>query len=186
MDGSKTKSITLFLMMGLTVIGLVTYVFVFLPKQRGDTLGSKNLVLDSPVQRWNLTYLQEGIIPFGEGNREWLSIEVSDGSNIYSSTEGIVVSTSNNIVSIDVGDSFYIEYSSIRSPKVYEADIISKGEALGRVDGDYLNVRIKNVRDREYVCPYSYYNDFTKDLLDEAGDILEKEVMFCEKESLDY
>jgi len=186
MDGSKTKSITLFLMMGLTVIGLVTYVFVFLPKQRGDTLGSKNLVLDSPIQRWNLTYLQEGIIPFGEGNREWLSIEVSDGSNVYSSTEGVVVSTSNSIVSVDVGDGFYIEYSSIPNSKVYEADIISKGQALGSVDGDYLNVRIKNVRGREYVCPYSYFNDFTKDLLDEVGEVLEKDVVMCGKDSLDY
>jgi len=67
MEAKQTKSITLFLMMGLTVIGLVTYVFVFLPKQKGDTLGSKNLVLDSPVQRWNLRYTDEGIIPFGGG-----------------------------------------------------------------------------------------------------------------------
>lgn len=186
MDASKTKSITLFLMMGLTVIGLVTYVFVFLPKQKGDTLGSKNLVLDSPVQRWNLKYLQEGIVPFGEGNREWLSIEVSDGSSIFSSTEGTVVSTGNNIISVDVGDGFYIEYSPIPNSRVYEADIISKGETLGSIDGDYLNLRIKNVRDREYVCPYEYFNDYTKDLLDEAGDVLEKDIVICDKESLDY
>jgi hypothetical protein len=173
-------------MMGLVVIGLVTYVFVFLPKQRGDALGSKNLVLDAPIQRWNLTYLQEGIIPFGEGNREWLSIEVSDGSSVYSSTEGVVVSTSNNIVSVDVGDGFYIEYSSIPSPKVDEADIISKGETLGSIDGDYLNVRIKNIRDRKYVCPYGYFNSFTKDLLNEVGEILEKEIVICGKDSLDY
>ncbi len=186
MDASQTKSITLFLMMGLTVIGLVTYVFVFLPKQKGDALGTKNLVLDSPVQRWNLTYMQEGIIPFGEGNREWFSIEVGDGSSVYSSTEGIVVSTKHNVVSVDVGDGFYIEYSPIPESRVYEADIISKGENLGSVRGEYLNLRIKNVRDREYVCPYAYFNAFTKDLLGEAGDILEKEVVMCEKESLDY
>jgi hypothetical protein len=186
MDGSKTKSITLFLMMGLTVIGLITYVFVFLPKQRGNTLGSKNLVLDCPVQRWNLKYMEEGIIPFGEGNREWLSIEVNDGSNIFSSTEGIVVSTANNIISIDVGDGFYIEYSPISSSSVYEADIISKGRSLGFVEGNYLNMRIRNLRDREYVCPYIYFNSFTKDLLEEAGDILEKDIVICEKDSLDY
>jgi len=186
MDASETKSITLFLMMGLTVIGLVVYVFVFLPKERRDTLGSKDLVLDSPVQRWNLTYMQEGIIPFGEGNREWLSIEVSDGSSVYSSTEGIVVSTSNNIVSVDVGDGFYIEYSPISSTNVHEADIISKGQSLGDVEGGYLNMRIRNVRDREYVCPYGYFNDYTRDLLKEVGDILEKEVVMCGKESLDY
>ncbi len=186
MNASQTKSITLFLMMGLTVIGLITYVFVFLPKQKGDTLGSKNLVLDAPVQRWNLRYMQEGIIPFGEGNREWFSIEVSDGSNVYSSTEGIVVSTKNSIISVDVGDGFYVEYSPIPESRVSEADIISKGEGLGSVRWEYLNLRIKNVRDREYVCPYTYFNDFTKDLLEKAGDILEKEIVMCEKESLDY
>lgn len=186
MDASKIKSITLFLMMGLTIIGLVTYVFVFLPKQRGDTLGSKNLVLDSPIQRWNLKYMQEGIIPFGEGNREWLSIEVSDGSNIFSSTEGVVVSTSNRIVSIDIGDGFYIEYSPIPDSRVYEADIISKGETLGRIEGEYLNLRIKNVRDKEYVCPYEYFNDYTKNLLDEAGKVLDRDIVICGKESLDY
>lgn len=186
MDAKETKSITLFLMMGLTIIGLVTYVFVFLPKQRGDTLGSKNLVLDSPIQRWNLTYLQEGIVPFGEGNREWFSIEVSDGSSVFSSTDGIVVSTSNKIVSVDVGDGFYIEYSPISNFSVYEADIISKGQSLGSVEGEYLNLRIKNVRDREYVCPYGYFNSFTKALLEEAGDILEKDVVMCGKDILDY
>ena len=186
MNASQTKSITLFLMMGLTVIGLITYVFVFLPKQKGDTLGSKNLVLDAPVQRWNLRYMQEGIIPFGEGNREWFSIEVGDGSSIYSSTEGVVVSTKNNIVSVDVGDGFYVEYSPIAEARVSEADIISKGEGLGSVSGVYLNLRIKDVREREYVCPYTYFNAFTKSLLEETGDILEKEVVMCEKESLDY
>lgn len=186
MEAKQTKSITLFLMMGLTVIGLVTYVFVFLPKQKGDTLGSKNLVLDSPVQRWNLRYTDEGIIPFGEGNREWFSIEVSDGSNVFSSTEGIVVSTANNIVSVDVGDGFYIEYSPLSSCRVYEADIISKGQALGSVEGEYLNLRIRDVREREYVCPYDYFNDFTKDLLGDAGEVLEKEFVMCGKESLDY
>jgi len=186
MNAGQTKSITLFLMMGLVVIGLVTYVFVFLPKQKGDTLGSKNLVLDAPIQRWNLTYLQEGIIPFGEGNREWLSIEVSDGSSVYSSTRGVVVSTSNNIISVDVGDGFYIEYSPISPLNVHEADIISKGQTLGSVEGGYLNLRIRNVRDREYICPYAYFNDFTKDLLDEAGEVLEKDVVMCGKDSLDY
>lgn len=186
MNASQTKSITLFLMMGLVVIGLVTYVFVFLPKQKGDTLGSKNLVLDAPIQRWNLTYLEEGIIPFGEGNREWLSIEVSDGSTVYSSTEGVVVSTTDNIVSVDVGDGFYIEYSPISSLNVHEADIILNGQSLGSVKGEYLNLRIRDIRDRVYICPYGYFNDFTKDLLDEAGDILERDIIICGKESLDY
>ena len=173
-------------MMGLVVIGLVTYVFVFLPKQRGDALGSKNLVLDSPVQRWNLRYVEEGIIAFGEGNREWFSIEVSDGSSVYSCTDGVVVSTTNNIVSVDVGDGIYVEYSPISNLSVQEGDIILKGQVLGGVNGKYLNLRIKNVRDREYVCPYSYFNDFTKDLLNEVGEVLEKEVVMCSRDSLDY
>jgi hypothetical protein len=186
MNANRIKSIILFLMMGVTTIGLVTYVFVFLPKQKGDTLGSKNLVLDSPVQRWNLTYLEEGIIPFGEGNREWLSIEVGDGSGVYSSTEGVVVKINNSIVSVDVGDGFYVEYSPVSNLGVHEADIVLNGQSLGNVKGEYLNIRINNIRDREYVCPYIYFNDYTKDLLNEAGDILEKEVVMCGKESLGY
>ena len=186
MNASQTKSITLFLMMGLVVIGLVTYVFVFLPKQRGDALGSKNLVLETPIQRWNLTYLQEGIIAFGEGNREWFSIEVRDGSSVYSCTDGVVVSTTNNIVSVDVGDGIYVEYSLISNLSVQEGDIILKGQVLGGVDGEYLNLRIKNVRDREYVCPYTYFNSFTKDLLDKAGVVLERDIIMCSKDSLDY
>jgi len=186
MGANGIKSIILFLMMGVTTIGLVTYVFVFLPKQKGDTLGSKNLVLDAPVQRWNLTYLQEGVIPFGEGNREWLSVEVNDGSNVYSSTEGVVVKINNSIVSVDVGDGFYVEYSPIYDLRVHEADIISKGEFLGSVKGEYFNIRIRDIRDREYVCPYTYFNDYTKDLLNEAGDILEKDIVMCGKESLGY
>lgn len=186
MDENRNTSITFFILMGVAFVIIVIYAFVIHPRKNANTRGSSDLVLDSPIQKWNMRYAENGVIPFCEDGNEWLSIEVEDGTNVYAGSDGIVLGTEDNIVTIEADTSIHIEYSSIGSPLVSREDYVYRGDSIGRVDGIYLNLRVKDIRRGLYVCPYSYLNTFAKDILDSVEEVIGEEVDMCECNTLDY
>ena len=186
MDENRNTSITLFVLMGLAFLFIVIYVFVVVPNKNNNTLGSSDLVLDSPVQKWNLRYAKGGIKPFCKDGNEWLGIEVLEASNVYSSSEGIVKEVERSIVTIEVSSTISIQYSPIVNSKLSKGSYISKGDDIGNVVGSFLDIRVKDTRRGVYECPYLYFNDFTKDILKNVEDVVGQEVEMCECNTLDY
>lgn len=186
MDDNRNTSITLFVLMGVAFLFIVIYVFVVVPKKNANTLGSSDLVLNSPIQKWNLRYAQGGIKPFCLEGNEWLGIEVLEASNVYSSSEGIVSKVEKNIVTIEVTPTLYVEYSPIINSKLSKGNYISKGEDIGNVVGSFLNLRVRNTKRGVYECPYFYFNDFTKEILKNVEDVVEQEVKMCECNAFNY
>jgi len=186
MDENRNTSITLFILMGLAFIFIIIYVFIILPKNGMNTLGSSDLVLDSPIQKWNLRYAENGIIPFCKDGNEWLGIEVKKGTAVYSASDGIILSVEDNIITIEADSGIHIQYSPIAYYNVFKDDYVQKGDNIGRVSGTYLNLRVKDVRRGVYECPYNYLSTFAKSILENVEEVMEEEVVMCECDSLDY
>jgi hypothetical protein len=186
MDDNRNTSITLFVLMGLSFIFVIIYVFVILPKNTMNTLGSSDLVLDSPVQKWNLRYAEGGIIPFCQNGNEWLGIEVEKGATVYAASDGIVVDVDENVITIEADSGIHVQYSPIANYRVFKNDYVQKGNNIGRVSGTYLNLRVKDVRREVYECPYNYLNLFAKSILNNVEEVMGEEVVMCECDSLDY
>jgi hypothetical protein len=186
MDKNRNTSITLFVLMGLAFIFIIIYVFVILPKNSMNTLGSSDLVLDSPIQKWNLRYAEGGIIPFCQDDNEWLGIEVEKGATVYTASEGIVIDVEKNVITIEAVSGIYVQYSPIAYYNVFKDDFVQKGDNIGRVSGTYLNLRVKDVRREVYECPYNYLNTFAKSILQNVEEVMGEEVTMCECDSLDY
>ena len=165
--------------MGLAFLFIVIYVFVVVPNKNKNTLGSTDLVLDSPVQKWNLRYAQGGIKPFCKQGNEWLSIEVLEASSVYSSSEGIVKEVDKSIVTIEISSTIYVQYSPIVNSKLSKGSYISKGADIGNVVGSFLDIRVKDTRRGVYECPYLYFNNFTKDILKNVENVVGEEVDMC-------
>lgn len=183
---NRNKSVTLFGLMALALISVVLYVYVISPRLGRDALGSNDLILDSPVQRWNLRYAENGIIPFCKDGREWLSIEVAEGSDVYSSNEGVVDSVEDGIVTVRAESNIFVQYSDIANPTITEGDYITKGSRIGNVTENYLNIRIKNTRRGVYECPFFYLNDYTKSILKEVEDVMGHTVLMCDCNTVSY
>jgi hypothetical protein len=186
MDKNRNKSITLFLLIGAAFISIILYVFVIVPNKDSDTLGSSNLVLDFPVQNWNLRYADRGIIPFCEDGNEWLSIEAEEGSSIYSSNEGTVVAVEDDIVTLEGDKSVHVEYYPLENSIISEGDYILKGTKLGNVKGRYLNFRIVNTRRKVYECPLFYLNEYGKSMIRDIEEVMGYKIAVCECNFLDY
>jgi len=186
MDENRNTSITLFVLMGLGFICVVIYVFVIIPRSNRNTLGSSDLVLDSPVQKWNLRYAEGGIVPFCKDGNEWLSIEVEKGASVYSASDGIVLDINDNIMTVEVDTGIHVEYSPIAYYNVFKDDVVFKGDMMGRVSGTYLNFRLKDTNREVYECPYTYLNTFTKSILENVEEVMGHEVEMCECDFLDY
>lgn len=186
-EGKKrNKSITLFALVGLTLVLVIIYIFVIIPRTGGDSLGSSDLVLDSPVQRWALRYAENGIIPFCEDGNEWLSIEVEEDVNIYSSCDGVVLDVSGDIVTIEAEAGIHVQYNPIPDSPLTQGELIMKGTRLGDLSGRYLNLRVKNINRQVYECPFFYLNDYTKSILREAEDVMGHTILMCGCNTISY
>ncbi len=186
MDENRNTSITLFVLMGVAFLFILIYVFVIVPNKNKNTLGSSDLVLDSPIQKWNLRYAKGGIKPFCKDGNEWLSIEVFEASNVYSSSEGIVKEVDKSIVTIEISSTISVQYSPIVNSKLSKGNYISKGADIGNVVGSFLDIRVKDTRRGVYECPYLYFNNFTKNILRNVEDVREEEIEMCGCNFLDY
>lgn len=183
---NRNKSITLFALIGLTLVLVIVYVFVIQPRSGGELLGSTDLVLDSPVQRWNLRYAENGVIPFCKDGNEWLSIEIEEDVNVYSSCDGIVLDVSGDTVTIEAEPGLHVQYNPIPSSPLTVGNLITKGSRIGNVSGRYLNIRVKNVRRKVYECPFFYLNDYTKSMLKEVEDVMGHTVLMCGCNTISY
>ncbi len=163
MDSSRNKTVVLFLLMGATVIFSILYVFVILPNNK-STLGSSDILLELPVQKWNIRYSEYGILPFCKDDNTSLTFEVGPDTTVFSSVSGIVSSVKDNIITVEV------------SPGIY----------VGKVDGEYLNLRINVQKNELYECPYNFLNTFGKSIVDEVLELVEYEGNACECAILNY
>jgi hypothetical protein len=187
MDENRNTSITLFVLMGLAFLFIVIYVFVIAPKGgERNTLGRTDLVLESPIQKWNLNYSEEDILPFcGEGE-DWLGIGVKKGSSVFSTSDGMVVDILGNIVTIDAGSDINIQYYPVSNYSVFVGDKVSAGDVIGKTNSEYLKLRVNDLNREVYECPYNYLNKFSRSVLDSVGEELGFEVVMCECDTLDY
>lgn len=192
MDTNRNTSITLFVLMGIGFVAVLVYLFVVvLPKESTNTLGSSNLVLDSPIQKWNLRYSESGIVPFCKDGNEWLGIEVAPGSEVFSSSEGTVIGVEDSTITVQVDANINVQYHPITNFVVFRNYRVSRGDSMGKVKEGYLNLRVEDISRGLYECPYDYFNDFAKSILEDmvlgdVGSTNDLRIKMCECDNLDY
>lgn len=186
MDSSRNKTVVLFLLMGATVIFSILYVFVILPNNNKSTLGSSDILLELPVQKWNIRYSEYGVLPFCKDDNNSLTFEVGPDTSVFSSVSGIVSSVKDNIITVEVSPGIYVEHFPVSNYTVFENDYITKGQSIGKVDGEYLNLRINVQKNELYECPYNFLNTFGKSIVDEVLELVEYEGNACECAILNY
>jgi len=185
MDSSKNKTVVLFLLMGATIIFSILYVFVILPNNK-STLGSSDIFLELPIQKWNIRYSEYGVIPFCKDGNTSLTFEVGPNTSVFSSVSGIVSSVNNNTITVEVSPGIYVEHFPVSNYTVFENDYITKGQAIGKVNGEYLNLRINVQKNELYECPYNFLNTFGKSIIDEVLELKEYEGSACGCAILNY
>lgn len=186
MDENRNKSIVFFVMMGIGFFVAVLYAFVIGPNMNKKTLGTSDLVLELPIQKRSLRYSENGITPFCLNDSTSLTMEVTDSITVYAATDGIVIDNSNNAVSIESTSGIYIEYSPIKNFEVLKGDFVAKGSMIGRVNGNYFSLSIKDTRREKYECPYNFLNDFGKMIIDDGLDITGYDGSVCVCDNLNY
>jgi hypothetical protein len=186
MDENRGKSIALFLLMGFFFLVTIIYAFVIAPNSNRRTLGSSDLVLDFPVQKRNLRYSGDGIRPFCKEESNSIGIEVTPSSDVYASTDGIVYDVVYNVMTIEVSSSIHIQYYPVSNYAVFKGEYVMKGSPIGRVSGEYLNIRVKDIKNGSYVCPYILLNDFSKAIIEEGMEIMNYDFELCECDSLNF
>lgn len=172
--------------MGLGFILTILYVFVIAPKRTMSTLGSADLKLDFPVQKWNIRYSEEGILPFCSNDNTSLTIQVADNTTVYSASDGIVVGVEDNIVRVEVLPRVYVEYYPVSNFSVFKGDYITKGDSIGKVANTTFSLRIDNAKMELYECPYTFLNDFGKSIIDDAMSTTGYAGNVCKCASLSY
>jgi hypothetical protein len=186
MDENRGRSIVLFLLMGVGFFATIIYAFVIAPNNNKSTLGKSDVFLEFPLQKRNLRYTGEGIIPFCKDDNTALTFEVGEDTTVYSSATGIVNSVDDNVISIEIEPNVYIEHYPISNYSVFLGEYVTKGDALGRVSGMYFNLRINNSRSKLYECPYNFLNAFGKSMVEEILEIMEYNNKGCECAILNY
>jgi hypothetical protein len=186
MDENRSKSTVLFLMMGVAFVGTLIYAFVIGPNMRSETLGSSNLVLEIPVQKRDLRYAENGVIPFCLDDNDALTFEIIENASVTSSSQGVVSEIINNLIIIEAMPNIYIEYEPLINITVNVGDYVSKDTVLGSTMKNYFNLRLKNTRSDIYECPYIYLNNFGKTIVDESAEVVGYEGNICECVLLKY
>ncbi len=186
MDEGRGKSIVLFVLMGIFFFVGVLYAFVIAPNMNKKTLGVTDLVLELPIQKRNLRYSESGITPFCKNDGISLVFEVTDNTSVYSSSDGIVIDNTNNVIVVEALSGIYIEYSPIKNFEIFKGDFVSKGSMIGKVGGNYFNLSIKDTKREVYECPYNYLNEFGKTIVNEATEIIEYDGSLCVCDNLNY
>lgn len=186
MDEGRNRSIVLFVLMGLFFIFAIIYAFVIAPRTNASSLEDDELLLELPIQKWQIRYADFGIKPFCSDGNKYITIEVEENTTIFSSSDGVVKEIDNGIVLISVSNNVFLEYSPVFRNSVFVGDYVTKGSSIGRVKGSTLNLGIKNTRDNRYECPYRFFNDFGKGILDDIDNVLGYDVDLCECDNLSY
>lgn len=186
MDNKKIKSTVLFIMMGIVVISVILYVFVFAPSSRRETLGTTNLSLELPIQNKDLRYAQEGIIPFCKDDSNALTLEVIYNASIYSASQGTVFEVTNNKVVVEVLSDIYLEYEPLINIIVKNGEYVTTNTVLGYSMEDHFNFRLKNARSKIYECPYLYLTSFAKSVIDQSTEVVGYDGDVCECVLLKY
>ena len=185
-EEKRIKSIVLFIMMAVVVFSVILYVFVVSPRNRRETLGSENLTLELPIQRRDLRYAQEGIIPFCMDGNNGLTFEVTGNSSVYSSALGTIHDVVDNMVIVEIMNDVYLEYEPLSNINVAGGDAVGTSTVLGFSMGDYLTLRLKNDRSKIYECPYLYLDSLDKSVVDQGLEVLNYDGNICECLYLKY
>jgi hypothetical protein len=186
MDTNRNKSIVLFVMMGGGFLIAILYAFVIAPNSNKNTLGSTDPFLELPVQKWNLRYSRSGVTPFCEEDSTSLLFEVAEDTAVYSAADGVVLGVDNNVVSIEVFSNVFVEEYPVSNTSLIKGDYVKKGDPIGSVDGEFLNLRINNTRSEVYECPYNFLNSFGKSIVDDTLELMEYDGDGCECAILSY
>ena len=186
MDPNRNKSIVLFVMMGGSFLIAILYAFVIAPNNNKNTLGRTDPFLEIPIQKWNLRYTESGIVPFCKDESTSLLFEVAQDTAVYSSADGVVLGVEDNVVSIEVFSNVFVEEYPVSNTSLTKGDYVKKGDRIGNVDGNFLNLRINNTRSEVYECPYNFLNSFGKSIVDDSLELMEYNGNGCKCAILSY
>lgn len=168
-----TRSITVFVMMGVFFVVAILFAFVILPNMDSKALGSNTLAISFPLQSSDLRVVDKGVEIFCDSNSNVMSFDVRKNSSVVSVADGVVIDVSDGKIVVDIDDGMYVEYSSLNNISVKEGNYIWRGEIIGFVKDESFSLGIKNVKDEVYVCPYTYLDDDGRSIvnrqLDEIG-----------------
>lgn len=168
-----TKSITVFVMMGVFFVVGILFAFVILPNMDGKALGSNILAISFPLQSSDLRIVDKGVEMFCDSNSNVMSFDVRENSSVISVADGVVIEVNDGKVVVDIDDGMYVEYFNLSNISVKEGSYIWREEIIGFVKDESFSLGIKNTKEGVYVCPYSYLDEEGRSIvnsqLDEMG-----------------
>ena len=164
----KNSSFVFIFLAVLIVVALVIgYIYIPRLDQVNGTQSITNLVLDSPVRRMDLRYLEGGIVPFcKDKDTNGLSFELKPQAEIYASTGGTVTVIDGDMVEVQPRNGVALQYSELGSISVSVGDFVQQGDSLGSIKEKVFTLTLLNTSDDIYECPYSYFNGESQGIID--------------------
>ncbi|MHC1716793.1 MAG: M23 family metallopeptidase [Candidatus Dojkabacteria bacterium] len=185
MEEGRKRSIVLFLILGVFFVGGILFAFLVLPNMN-RTLGNSDLRISLPLDRLDLRVVDKGIGLFCKNKEVGMEFEVREGSRVSAVKDGVVKEVEDSRVVIDVGESMEVEYFNLSRVGISVGDYVLDGDTVGFVDGSKFVFGVRDTKERVYLCPYVYFNDDGKKVVNGELDKMEYFDSICLCESLKY
>jgi hypothetical protein len=146
--------------------------YVYLPNA-DKAYGSKSieeLEISLPFHSRDLRELYVGVKPFCNDS---FSFELRPDAEILIATDGTVTKISNDSITLEPRNGVEIEYSPVENISVNIGDYVLSGNSIGTLKEGvvFLDFAVLNVNDNLYECPFLYFNDTDKQILENKFDL---------------
>lgn len=169
MDEGRGKSTVLFLILGVFLVGGIVFAFLVLPNMN-RTFGNSDTQISFPLDKLDLRVIDDGVGLFCKNDNPYMRFESREGARVAVVKDGVVKEVNGSTILIDIGDSMEVEYLNVSRIYVSEGDYVLNGDTVGFVDGNEFGFGVRDSKERVYLCPYVYFDDDGKDIVNRELD----------------
>lgn len=185
MDTGRGKSIVLFVLLGVFFVGGIVFAFLILPNMN-RTLGNSDLKIGFPLDMTDLRVTDDGVGLFCKNKAKTMTFEVREGSRVMAVKDGTVTSVEGDTVKIELDTNMEVEYSSLSRISVQESEYVLTGDTVGYADSGEVSFGITDTKDRAYLCPYVYFTDEGKEIVNRELDKIDYFDSICLCDNLNF
>lgn len=185
MDTGRGKSIVLFVLLGVFFVGGIVFAFLILPNMN-RTLGNTDLKVGFPLDMTDLRVLDDGVGLFCKNKAKTMTFEVREGSRVMAVKDGTVSFVGDGTVKIELDTNIEVEYSSLSRISVQESEYVLLGDTIGYADSGEVSFGITDTKERVYLCPYVYFNDEGKEIVNRELDKIDYFDSICLCDNLNF
>lgn len=185
MDEGRGKSTVLFLILGVFLVGGIVFAFLVLPNMN-RTFGNSDTQISFPLDKLDLRVIDDGVGLFCKNDNPYMRFESREGARVAVVKDGVVKEVNGSTILIDIGDSMEVEYLNVSRIYVSEGDYVLNGDTVGFVDGNEFGFGVRDSKERVYLCPYVYFDDDGKDIVNRELDKVEYFDSICLCKTVGY